>query len=249
MVRSSPFGDGSGGTAADAAAEMEWEIRPGGMLVQKRVVRAVTPPPPMVRLRITFRDAKIEVSVGSQGTFLELKKVLEVETGLRPAEQRLIYKGKERENGEYLDRCGVKDRSKLVVVEDPLSRELRNIEMRRNAKLQSAARAISSLCLEVDKLAAQVKTIEKSISTGNKVPELQISGLIELFMRQAVKLDTIPAEGDASFQKTLQAERVQKCVEVLDVLEISNSRLKPVVVTTKWETFDPPSTTHWEFFD
>lgn len=43
---------------------------------------------------------------------------------------------------------------------------------------------------------------------------------------------------------------MQKCVETLDVMKISNAKAKPVVVTTKWETFDPPPTTaKWEFFD
>lgn len=48
----------------------------------------------------------------------------------------------------------------------------------------------------------------------------------------------------------LQGKRVQKCVESLDVLKISNAKVKPVIVTTKWETFDPPpSAPQWEFFD
>jgi hypothetical protein len=47
----------------------------------------------------------------------------------------------------------------------------------------------------------------------------------------------------------LQAKRVQKCVETLDVLKVSNARLQAVVVTTKWETFDAPATTQWELFD
>ena len=38
----------------------------------------------------------------------------------------------------------------------------------------------------------------------------------------------------------LQAKRAQRCVETFDVLEISHAKFKPVVVTTKWETFDPP---------
>jgi hypothetical protein len=46
-----------------------------------------------------------------------------------------------------------------------------------------------------------------------------------------------------------QAKRVQKCVETLDVLKISNARLQNVIVTTKWETFDAPATTQWELFD
>lgn len=50
----------------------------------------------------------------------------------------------------------------------------------------------------------QVTTIEKSITERNKVAEVQITTLIELLMRQAVKLDSIHTEGDASSQKNLQ---------------------------------------------
>lgn len=48
----------------------------------------------------------------------------------------------------------------------------------------------------------------------------------------------------------MQGKRVQKCVESLDVVKISNEKVKPVIVTTKWETFEPPPTTPpWELFD
>ncbi|XP_020572177.1 BAG family molecular chaperone regulator 3-like [Phalaenopsis equestris] len=200
------------------------------------------------RRGISYGESKLEVTVSSRATFRELKKQLEAEIGLRQAEQKIRYRGKERENGEFLDICGVKDRSKLVVMEDPFSRERRYIEMRRNAKIQSASLAIANLSLEVDKLAAQVSAIEKSISSRKKVPELQITMLIELLMRQAVTLDAIIAEGEVRFQKNLQAKRVQKFVETLDELKLSNGKLKPVIVTTNWETFDPPSTTRLGFF-
>lgn len=36
------------------------------------------------------------------------------------------------------------------------------------------------------------------------MPEVQITTLIEMLMRQAIKLDNISAEGDASAQKSLQ---------------------------------------------
>ncbi|KAF5184323.1 Bag family molecular chaperone regulator like [Thalictrum thalictroides] len=124
--------------------------------------------------------------------------------------------------------------------------------MRRNAKIQSAHRAISDISMELDKLAEQVSTIDKIISSGKNVPEVQITILVEMLMRQAIKLESISAEGDASAQKSLQGKRVQKCVETLDVLKRSNAKVKPVVVVTttkKWETFDPPSTTTWEYFD
>lgn len=229
--------------------EVDCELRPGGMLVQKRSEKTDVPAPNL-RLRIAFGALRYEISVNSRTTFGEVKKVLTEETGLQAGDQILIYRGKMRENGEYLDMCGVKDRSKVILTEDPASIERRFIEMRRNAKIQSAHRAISNVSMEVDKLAEQVSAIEKSISNGVKVPEVQITTLIEMLMRQAIKLDSISAEGDASAQKNLQGKRVQKCVETLDVLKITNVKVQPVVVTTKWETFDPPvSTAHWEIFD
>lgn len=85
-----------------------------------------------------------------------MKKLLTAETRLEAGEQRLIFRGKERENGEYLDVCGVKDGSKITLIQDPTSIERRYIEMRRNAKIQSAHRAISDVSVEVDKLAEQV---------------------------------------------------------------------------------------------
>ncbi|KAF5736361.1 BAG family molecular chaperone regulator 2-like [Tripterygium wilfordii] len=238
-------------SSASIEEDVEWEMRPGGMLVQKRSDNKTEIPGPKFRIRVAYGALRYEIFVNSQATFGEVKKLLTAETGLQAGDQRIVYRGKERENGEYLDMCGVKDRTKLTLIEDPASIERRCIEMRRNSKIQSAHRAISDLTIDIDKLIEQVSAIEKSISNGVKVPEVQITTLIEMLMRQAIKLDSISAEGEASSLKTLQGKRVQKCVETLDVLKISNARVKAVVVTTKWETFDPSPTTvpQWEFFD
>ncbi|PSS29020.1 BAG family molecular chaperone regulator like [Actinidia chinensis var. chinensis] len=234
--------------------EVEWEMRPGGMLVQKRS-ESTDALGPNLGVRVVYGSVRYDISVSSQASFGELKKLLTVETGLQPAEQRLIFRGKERENGEYLDMGGIKDRSKVIVIEDPSTKEKRIMEMRRTAKIQTTHRKINDVSMEVDKLADQVSVIEKSIANGKKVAEVQISTLIEMLMRQAIKLEGISADGDACALKNLQGKRLQKCVETLDVLKVSNARIKPVIVTTKWETFDPPpppspsTTAHWEFFD
>lgn len=231
--------------------ETEWEMRPGGMLVQKRSEN-IDNLAPILSLRIAYGAVRYEISVNSQATFGELKKLLTAETGLQPDEQKLTFRGKERENGEYLDRCGVKTRSKLILTEDPCSIERRLIETRRNAKIQAAHRAISDVSMEIDKLAEQVSAIEKSISNGTKVPEVQITTLTEMLMGQAIKLESVIIETThVSAERNLQGKRVQKCVETLDVLKVANAKVKPIIVTTKWETFDPPLTTtaNWEFFD
>ncbi|KAK7303079.1 hypothetical protein RJT34_13978 [Clitoria ternatea] len=241
--------ESSSSSSATTEEETAWEMRPGGMLVQKRTTKTESPTTNL-RLRIAYGALRYEICVSSMATFGEVKKVLSAETGLGVDEQRLVYRGKERKNGEYLDVCGVKDRSKVVLIQDPSSIERRFIQMRINVKIQNAHRAINNVSVEVDQLVDQVSAIEKSTSDGVKVPEVQITTLIELLMRQAIKLESISAEGDASAQKTLQGKRVQKCVETLDQLKVCNARIKPPVVTTKWETFDhPPSSTKWELFD
>ncbi|GAB4840675.1 hypothetical protein Ancab_021442 [Ancistrocladus abbreviatus] len=231
--------------------EMEWELRPGGMLVQKRRENGMdnTSAIPVIRVRVAFGATRFQISVNSQATFGELKKLLTAECGLQHWEQRLLFRGREKENKEFLDICGVKDGSKLVLIEDPCSREKRLMEMRRNNQIQRALRAVSDISSDVDVLTEQVSAIEKSISDGVKVAEVRITTLFDMLMRKAVKLDSIPTEGEASALKNLQAiasfhvlqsKRVQKCVETLDMLKISNANIKPaVIVTTKWETFDP----------
>ncbi|KAF8649658.1 hypothetical protein HU200_064198 [Digitaria exilis] len=249
---SSGWSDAAAAVAAAAEERAGWEVRPSGMVVQAREDYGAPPPrppPPEIRVRVKYGGARHEVSVSPIATFGQLKKLLAARTGLQPADQQMTYKGRARSNTEYLDACGVKNKSKLVLSEDPASLERRYIERQKNAKIESANRAIGAIALEVDKLADQVTSMEKSISRGNKVAEVQITTLIELLMRHAVKLESIPAVGDSSSQRNIQAKRVQKCVETLDMLKVSNARLQAVVVTTKWETFDAPATTQWELFD
>ncbi|KAD7480450.1 hypothetical protein E3N88_03586 [Mikania micrantha] len=213
------------GRSTAAVGDKEWEVRPGGMLVQKRdpIEEQNRVPPPTVRVRVKYGSIYHEISISSQATFGELKKILSGPTGLHHEDQKLTYKGKERSSETYLDRVGVKDRSKMVVVEDPISQEKRYIEMRKNAKMEKAAKSISEISLEVDRLAGQVSALESVISKGGKVADKTLLNLIELLMNQLLKLDEIMAEGDVKLQRKMQVKRVQKYVETLDVLKIKNS--------------------------
>lgn len=255
-----PLGESS---VKNDAESIEWEMRPGGMLVQKRDPNAdsTLKPPPNVKLRVTYGSIKLEVSINLETTFGELKKLLAIETGLQPHEQRLIFRGKERDSSDFLDITGVKDKSKIVLIEDPSSREKKYIEMKRNAKMEMACKAVTEISGEVDKLADQVSSLEGIVNSRKKVAETDIVSLTELLMRQLVKLDGITADGDVKLQRRLQVRRVQKCIETLDALKVRNAMPRslldnPVVVTTKWETFEPvpptptsSSMANWELFD
>lgn len=79
-------------------------------------------------------------------------------------------------------------------------------------KFQSCVACESSCCsflFAVGKMLyecfEQIPTIKKSISSGNKVPEVQITTLIEMLMRQAIKLDSISTiNTELSAAKNLQ---------------------------------------------
>ncbi|KAI3817951.1 hypothetical protein L1987_11753 [Smallanthus sonchifolius] len=208
-----------------SAAKDEWELRPGGMLVQKRDPGEPQNriPPPTIRVRVKFGSIYHEIIINSTATFGELKKMLTGPTGLHHEDQKIIYKDKERASKTFLDVVGVKDKSKMVVLEDPISRERRQIEARKAAKLEKAAKSVSDIRVEVDGLAGQVSALESVISKGGKVADKLVLDLIELLMNQLLKLDEIKVDGDVNQQKKMQVERVQRYVETLDVLKVKNT--------------------------
>ncbi|WJX66459.1 hypothetical protein P8452_51016 [Trifolium repens] len=215
----------SGGCRTAEPGSMEWEMRPGGMLVQTRTTASDRNPVlvPTIRVRVKFRSIYHEVNISSQASFGDLKKMLSGPTGLHHQDQKLFYKDKERDSKAYLDVVGVKDKSKLVLMEDPISQEKRALELRKNAKMEKAAKSISQISLEVDRLAGRVSAFESIISKGGKVVESDVLGLIELLMNQLLKLDGIIADGDVKLQRKMQVTRVQKYVEKLDMLKVKNS--------------------------
>uniref|UniRef100_A0A1D1YKB7 BAG family molecular chaperone regulator 4 n=1 Tax=Anthurium amnicola TaxID=1678845 RepID=A0A1D1YKB7_9ARAE len=249
--------------------EIEWELRPGGMLVQKRE-DGDGPAGPMIKIKVSHGTYQHEVTVPAQSTFGELKKVLAQETGLEPQEQRLLFRGKEKDDDDYLHMVGIKDMSKVILMEDPASKERKLEEMKGNHGISKACEAVSCVRVEVDKLAGKVSALESTVNRGTKVTEKEFVVLTELLMMQLLKLDSIEAEGEAKVQRRTEVRRVQNLVDTLDTLKARNanpfnSSGKSASVTTQWETFDtgvgsltapPPraaantkTTQDWERFD
>ncbi|GMP70133.1 hypothetical protein CsSME_00029114 [Camellia sinensis var. sinensis] len=214
----------TGSSPANGGGEGEWELRPGGMLVQKRTDSDQHRiPPPTIRVRVKFRSIYHEINISSQATFGELKKMITEPTGLHHEDQKLLFNNKERDSKAFLDVAGVKDRSKIVLVEDPISKERRYLEMRKNATMEKASKSISDISLEVDRLAGQVSALESVVTKGGKVAEKDLLNPTEQLMNQLLKLDAIIGDGDVKLQRKMQVRRVQKLVETLDMLKIKNS--------------------------
>ncbi|CAA3005600.1 BAG family molecular chaperone regulator 3-like [Olea europaea subsp. europaea] len=191
----------SGGVGSE-----RWEVRPGGMLVQRRSSDSNQNSihVPSIKVKVKFGRSYHEVNINSQASFGELKKMLARPTGLASQNQKLIYKDQERDSKTFLDVAGVKDGSKIMLIEDELSKERRHLESLKTAKMEKASKEIAAIRLEVDKLAKQVALTELEIKCGKKVAETVLLNLIELLMTQLIKLDGISADGDMKLQRRMQ---------------------------------------------
>ncbi|XP_061366425.1 BAG family molecular chaperone regulator 4-like [Gastrolobium bilobum] len=250
--------------------EIEWEMRPSGMFVQRREVGVDDRNDgPMIIISVAFGSSHHEVFLPAQSTFWDVKKLLAHKTGLQPEEQRLFFKGKETENEDHLHMEGVKDKSKLLLLEDAASKERKLEETRKHNEMLKASEAVAGVRAEVDMLSERVSALEVAVDGGTRVSDKEFVVSTELLMRQLLKLDGIEAEGEAKLQRKTEVRRVQEFVDTVDSLKARNSNPyshigKAVSVTTQWETFDsgmgslnaPTSTSSsanitqdWERFD
>ncbi|OWM74901.1 hypothetical protein CDL15_Pgr021252 [Punica granatum] len=105
--------------------EIKWELRPGGMLVQKR--ESQKSGEGMITVRVSYGTQWHDIPIEATSTFGELKMILSLLTSLEPAGQRLLFRGKEREDTEHLHMIGVGDRDKVLLLEDPAIKERKRL--------------------------------------------------------------------------------------------------------------------------
>ncbi|XP_021813138.1 BAG family molecular chaperone regulator 2-like [Prunus avium] len=108
------------GGAINNNGQIKWELRPGGMLVQRRETAAErSAGEGLITVRVSAVSHCHDISIEATSTFGELKMILSLVTGMEAREQRLLYKGKQREDGEYLHMVGVRDKDKVLLLQDP----------------------------------------------------------------------------------------------------------------------------------
>ncbi|KAH1242130.1 BAG family molecular chaperone regulator 4 [Glycine max] len=203
---------------------MEWEMRPGGMFVQRREAAAdnggggngnMTT---TVLITVVHASSHYDLHLPTNSTFWDVKSLL-------------------------VHRTGVRDKSKLLLLEDASSEERKREEIRKHNEMLKASEAVAEVRAEVDKLAERVSVLEVAVDGGTRVSDKEFLMSTELLMRQLLKLDSIEAEGEVKLQRKAEVRRVQNFVDTLDSLKAKNSNPftpigKAVSVATQWETFD-----------
>ncbi|CAN4109729.1 unnamed protein product [Withania somnifera] len=211
-----------------------------GMLVDKREYDVSNP---TITIKVSYASQDFDLPVPAEFTFGEVKGTLSSIIGLEPKMQKLLFRGKEKEDNEYLHLAGVKENSKLLVMEEETVEEKIPEEVRVTTEISRGAEAVAEVRTEVDKLSEQVSAIQAVVFGGNNVEDKDIICLTEMLMRQLLKLDGIEAEREGRVQRKMEVRRVQSLVETMDAVKARNSNpfsnnSNAVSVTTEWETFD-----------
>lgn len=226
-----PAGEGPSG---------DWEVRPGGMLVQKRDPdEEAAHAGPLLRVKVAYGRASHHVYITANSTFGDLKKLLVQDTGLQPKQQRLLYKGKEKLDRDCLHEVGVKDKSKIVLVEDTTKWEKRLVELRETDAAAKARKVVAEVQQLVDRISGQIASIEAAVLGGKKLSDSDFNAPSDLLMSQLIKLDASKVDGDARVQKMILIKRLQKYVETIDALKVRNDTLR--VQNTASRVLDEPA--------
>nr|XP_033508745.1 BAG family molecular chaperone regulator 4 isoform X2 [Nicotiana tomentosiformis] len=213
------------------------------MLVQRREDDSASPNPTTITIKVSYASQDFDLPVPYEFTFGEVKSVISQIIGLEPKVQKLLFRGKEKEDHEYLHLAGVKDNSKVLVMEEKTVEDKNPEEVKLTTEISRGAEAVYEVRKEVDKLSEQVSAVQTVVFGGSNVEDKDIICLTEMLMRQLLKLDGIDAEGEGKVQRKMEVRRVQSLVETMDAVKARNANpfsnnSNAVSVTTQWETFE-----------
>lgn len=257
----------------DNGEEISWAVRPGGMVVQMREDDAQEQQGfdgSSLMIKVSHGSNLHNITVPSTSTFGDVKRIIAQEIGVEPETQKLFFRGKEKEDNDYLQVAGIKDNAKLLLVEDTRAKEISSKEINETSEISRGSEAIAKIRAEVDKLAEKASALQVVVSNGTKIDEKDIIYISEMLMMQLLELDGVEAAGEGKMQRKMEVRRIQRLVEEMDILKAKKSNPfseydNTVSVTTKWENFDtgvgsltppnlapPPPTSatqEWEQFD
>ncbi|KAL0375374.1 UNVERIFIED_CONTAM: BAG family molecular chaperone regulator 4 [Sesamum radiatum] len=160
--------------------------------------------PATINVKVSHGLNQHDVAVPSNSTFGDLKSVIVQKIGLKPEMHKLLFRGKEKEDDEDLQTAGVKDNSKLLLMENTTCGENNAEEVKQTSVISRGGAAVAEIREQVDKLSEQVSALQAVVDSGTKVDDKDIIYLTEMLMRQLLKLDGIEAEGEGKVQRKME---------------------------------------------
>ncbi|XP_073283188.1 uncharacterized protein [Primulina huaijiensis] len=181
--------------------------------------------PVTINIKVSHGDNGCEVSVPSDSSFGHLKSVAGQKMGLKSELLKLLFRGIEKADDDNLLSAGVKNNSKVSLVDYLSSEQKIPEEVKETNAISIGAAAVAEVREEVDMLSEKVSALKVVVDRGTKVDVKDILYLTEMLMRQLLKLDGIEAEGEGKVQRKQEVRRVQSLVDTMDILKSKNSSI------------------------
>ncbi|KAK1437144.1 hypothetical protein QVD17_02930 [Tagetes erecta] len=179
-----------------------------------------------IKIIVFHGSNKFDIFTTPQSTFADLKREIAKVTGLDPKVQNMLFRGIAKDDNESLEMAGVKDNTKVVLLENPPTKdECLEDDKEIKESIEETSRGLEAVNLvreENNQFEEQVVALETAVCSGTHVPDKDFIFLTEMLIRQLLKLDEIDCEGEVRIQRKLEVRRVQVLVERLDNLQAEN---------------------------
>ena len=90
------------------------------------------------------------------------------ETGLKPEEQKLLFRGKEMDDHEQLHMAGVKGNAKIILIENLPTK---NEDLENNDKTEEVNEKVEEVNENVEEAKETIKEVSRGVEAVNKIRE------------------------------------------------------------------------------
>mmetsp|Transcript_27710 Transcript_27710/g.49472 ORF Transcript_27710/g.49472 Transcript_27710/m.49472 type:complete len:193 (-) Transcript_27710:140-718(-) len=189
-----------------------------------------------MEIRCYYKTSVHRLRVPADSSFGDVKVLAGKAAGLSPADFKILWRGKERADGDAIYASGVKDGAKLHLAETEEYRKRRGEELVAEGVLPAVGHGpaapegagdkdlarVEQMDKEVDPLEAQVKELRDGSREGGEGAWVKRHKmLLELLTRQLLKLDQFECSGAARERRKQVINRVNSLCEALEGMAAS----------------------------
>lgn len=171
-----------------------------------------------LKLKLAHGTTLHELTVPAESSFEDLKAAAAKVTGVPVGDQKLLFRGRERGDGDAIYAAGVKDGGKIMLIEsearraEAAARQAQTAE-EKSKEAQAKAR-LDALSKKVDEVEAQIKQSASTEGTSK-----HWVGLGEVLTKQLLELDSVEAPGETRSIRRALVVRVQALCDQVDKIK------------------------------
>lgn len=191
-----------------------------------------------INLLLVHKLQQYQVRVPIAATFAQLKEVASSHTNIPPQFMKLLFRGREHDDGGMLLQAGIKDGAKLNIAETTAFREhqaqAQAAQEQEALTQQQQAQAVQQeiqeqhtmrlqvgvIASQVDQLAQQAQQLQQQPPAVSHKAALLLG---EALTQKLIQLDNVQVTGDARMLRKAEINRVNAMCDQMEVIKSQTS--------------------------